>query len=101
MSAYAVLTNWPAASFAATLQPFFILTGSVSAGTKLLMDPSLMPAVPLWAWGIVVLAILAGIALGEGLLRRVTAQQVRRFIIALAFAGALATLIRGLVQLLG
>ncbi|MEB4615734.1 sulfite exporter TauE/SafE family protein [Leucobacter sp. M11] len=101
VSAYALLTNWSPAAFAATLQPFFVLIGSMSAGTKLLMDPSVMPAVPAWAWLAVVAAILVGIAIGERLLKLVTPAQVRTVVIVIAFAGALATLIRGLVELLG
>lgn len=100
ISAYAVLTRWPQLAFAATLQPFFILTGSTSAVTKLVLDPGGLPETTWWFWVIVLLAVLGGIAAGERLLRVVTPTQVRRIVIVMAFAGATASLVRGLVDLL-
>lgn len=100
VSAYAVLTRWPQVTFAATLQPYFILTGATSAGAKLLMDPAGLPPTEWWYWPLILGAVLGGIAAGEWLLKLVTPTQVRRVVIILAFAGAAASLIRGLVDLL-
>lgn len=101
VSAYAVLTRWPQVSFAATLQPYFVVTGLASAGAKLLMNPAgMLPDTDWWFWGIVFAAILLGIAAGERLLRLVTPAQVRRFVVILACAGAAASFLRGLVTLL-
>ncbi|KUF05564.1 sulfite exporter TauE/SafE family protein [Leucobacter sp. G161] len=98
VSAYAVLTRWPQVSFAATLQPYFVVTGLASAGAKLLMNPAgMLPDTDWWFWGIVFAAILLGIAAGERLLRLVTPAQVRRFVVILACAGAAASFLRGLV----
>lgn len=100
VSAYAVLTRWPQATFAATLQPYFILIGGVSVATKLFLDPVALPPTEWWFWVVVFVSVIAGIVLGERLLKVVTPAQVRRFVILLAFAGAAASLIRGLVDLL-
>ncbi len=100
VSAYAVLTRWPQTSFAATLQPYFAVTGLASAFAKLALDPSGFPETMWWFWLIVLAAIIIGIFIGERLLRLVTPNQVRRVVIALACAGAIATLVRGLVGLL-
>ncbi|GAA1320171.1 sulfite exporter TauE/SafE family protein [Leucobacter albus] len=100
VSAYAVLTRWPQVSFAATLQPYFVVTGFASAGAKLALNPTGLPDTAWWYWLIMLAAILLGIAGGEKLLRFVTPTQVRRFVIVLACAGAAATLITGLVGLL-
>lgn len=100
VSAYAVLTRWPQASFAATLQPYFVVTGIAAAGAKLILDPGGLPDTDWWFWLIVLGAILVGIAAGERLLRLVTATQVRRVVIVLACAGAAASFVRGLVGLL-
>ncbi|RZT61031.1 hypothetical protein EV139_2777 [Leucobacter luti] len=99
ISAYAVLTRWPQATFAATLQPYFILTGGTSVAAKLMLDPGGLPQTDWWFWIAVLLAVLGGIAAGERLLRLVTPTQVRRFVIILAFAGAAASLLRGLFDL--
>lgn len=101
ISAYAVLTRWPQATFAATLQPYFILIGGVSVGTKLLLDPVALPPTEWWFWAIVGVSVVAGIVLGERLLKVVTPTQVRRFVIILAFAGAAASLVRGILDLIG
>ncbi|MEB4615735.1 sulfite exporter TauE/SafE family protein, partial [Leucobacter sp. M11] len=100
VSAYAVLTRWPAQPFAATLQPFFVLMGALTATTKLVIDPHSLPPTDWWFWPLVVGGVLAGIWLGERLLGVVSERQVRLFVIFLAFAGATATLIQGLIGLL-
>lgn len=101
VSAYAVLTRWPQTTFAATLQPYFLMIGVTSAAMKLVLDPGSLPATGWWFWGLVVVVLLAGIALGERLLRVVTAGQVRRLVIVLAFVGAAASLSQGLFELFG
>ncbi len=101
ISAYAVLTRWPQTSFAATLQPYFVVTGAVVVGAKLSLDPAGLPASDWWFWLIVFIAILVGIVAGEWLLRLVSPAQVRRFVIILAAAGAAASLVRGLFGLFG
>ncbi|KAM9862555.1 sulfite exporter TauE/SafE family protein [Leucobacter sp. BZR 635] len=100
VSAYAVLTRWPQVSFAATLQPYFVVTGVAAAAAKLALDPTGFPEAAWWFWIAILAAILVGIALGERLLRLVSATQVRRFVVLMACAGAAATLIRGLIGLL-
>lgn len=101
VSAYAVLTRWPQVSFAATLQPYFIVTGAASVAAKLALNPTGLPATDWWFWLIMFAAILVGIAAGERLLRLVSPAQVRRFVIILACAGAAASLVRGVIGLLG
>ncbi|KIP53526.1 sulfite exporter TauE/SafE family protein [Leucobacter komagatae] len=100
VSAYAVLTRWPQASFAATLQPYFVVTGAATIGAKLILDPAGLPAADWWFWAMLLGAIVGGIALGERLMRFVTTTAVRRFVIIMACAGAAATLARGLIGLL-
>lgn len=101
VSAYAVLTRWPQVSFTATLQPYFLLISATATSAKLILDPAALPATPWWFWAIVLIVLIGGIALGERLLRVVSSRQVRRFVIVLAFAGAAATLVCGVWELLG
>lgn len=95
VSAYAVMTRWPQQSFAATLQPFFVVTAATSAGSKMLLDPSTFPETDWWFWAALLAAMLAGIAIGEQLLRKVTPKQVRRAVVVIACLGAAATMVRG------
>ena len=97
VSAYAVLTKWPQTSFVATLQPYFMLSSAASITSKLVLDPSGLPRLDGWMWPLILVAMVAGIGAGELLLKRVTASQVRRFVVVIAFAGALASLVRGIV----
>ncbi|MGO2140684.1 MAG: TSUP family transporter [Leucobacter sp.] len=101
VSAYAVLTRWPQVSFTATMQPYFVLTGAAALSSKLAFSAAEFPSAAWWFWLLLLAAILIGIAIGERLLRFVTPSQVRRFVVILACAGALASLVRGLVGLLG
>ncbi|GAA3702220.1 TSUP family transporter [Zhihengliuella alba] len=100
VSAYAVLSRWPQRSFAATLQPFFACMGLVAVAAKLAVDPSQAPALDWWMWGLIVVAIIAGILGGERLQRHVSDRSARIFVITIAFAGAIMALVEGLVEVL-
>lgn len=98
VSAYAILARWEQRPFAATLQPFFVVIGIVAIATKLIADPSQMPAVEPWAWALIVVAIVAGIFGGEVLQRHVRDRHARLFVICVAFLGAIAALAKGLLE---
>jgi len=98
VSAYAILARWEQRPFAATLQPFFVVIGIVSVATKLIADPSQMPAVGPWAWALIVVAIVVGIFGGEALQRHVKDRHARVFVICIAFLGAIAALVKGLLE---
>ena len=99
VSAYAVLTRWPQASFAATLQPYFVVTGIAATAAKLTLEPATLPETHWAYWLVILVAILVGIWIGEKLLPRIAPGTVRRFVIVLAAAGAAASLVRGIVGL--
>ncbi|WP_049829410.1 sulfite exporter TauE/SafE family protein [Arthrobacter sp. RIT-PI-e] len=99
VSAYALLSRWPQRSFAATLQPFFVLIGSVTLVTKLLLDPSQAPALDTWMWVAIGLAIVAGIAVGEKLARFVRDEHARVFVVVIAFIGAGLAVVKGVIDL--
>ncbi len=100
VSAYAILSRWPQRSFAATLQPFFVLIGSVTLVTKLLLDPTQAPVLAPWMWAAIGLAIVAGIFAGEKLARFVRDDQARLFVVVIAFIGAGLAVIKGIIDLL-
>ena len=99
VSAYALLSRWPQRSFAATLQPFFVLIGSVTLVTKLLLDPSQAPALDAWMWVAIGVAIVAGITVGEKLARFVRDEHARIFVVTIAFIGAGLAVVKGVIDL--
>ncbi|WP_372698318.1 sulfite exporter TauE/SafE family protein [Arthrobacter sp. JSM 101049] len=99
VSAYAVLTRWDQRTFAATVQPFFAVIGTVAVVSKVLIAPDQQLVLPWWDWGLFVLAIAVGIFGGERLQRFVRDHHARAFILAIAFGGALAAVAKGWVGL--
>ncbi|GHD09194.1 hypothetical protein GCM10008096_21610 [Zhihengliuella salsuginis] len=99
VSAYAVLARWPQRSFAATLQPFFASVASATVVAKLIVDPARTPVLDWWMWILMVLAIVIGIFGGEWLGRYISDRNARLFVLLLAFAGAIMTLVKGITEL--
>lgn len=96
VSAYAVLARWPQRPFAATLQPFFVVTGLVTIGMKFLTVPDQLPVLPAWAWIGVAVFIWAGVLIGERVQRVVSDKHARFFVLCFAFVGAVTALVSGL-----
>lgn len=102
MVVYALASRWAQRSFAATLQPTFMTMGAVSVVSKVALGATGPAGVPPW-WLIaaMVLAVVAGVRVGGRLSRHVSADAARRVAVVLAAAGASATLVRGVVRVLG
>lgn len=99
LSVYGVATRWAQLSFAATLQPLFFVMGTVSLVVKLVGARGTVMPLQGWTWVAVGAMVVLGISVGTWLSRRVSAVLARRLVIVLAYAGGLATLIRGIVAL--
>ncbi|WP_238348231.1 sulfite exporter TauE/SafE family protein [Ornithinimicrobium pratense] len=100
MTVYAVASRWGHRSFAATLQPVFLLANLASVITKGLAGAT--PAadvVPWWAWGVAVAAVPVGIGLGTVLARRVSLRAARSVALTVATAGGVVALVRGVLGL--
>ena len=100
VSAYALLSRWPQRPFAATLQPFFAVIGSVTVLVKLLIDPGQVPPLETWMWVLIPVSIVLGILLGERLAQYIHDRHARFAVIVIAFLGAATALIKGLSDLL-
>ncbi|MBV1779039.1 sulfite exporter TauE/SafE family protein [Paeniglutamicibacter sp. ABSL32-1] len=96
VSAYAVLARWPQRPFAATLQPFFVVTGMVTIAMKFVTTPDALPPLPVWAWIGVAVFIWAGVLIGEQVQRVVSDRHARFFVLCCAFFGAITALVSGL-----
>ncbi|WP_448809255.1 sulfite exporter TauE/SafE family protein [Agromyces bauzanensis] len=89
VSIYAVLSRWEQRSFAATLQPFFVTLSTVTIIAKRTMTPAEAPDWSWWAWGLLIGAMLLGVAVGDRLARHISARAARIGVIAFAYTGAL------------
>lgn len=99
MSVYAVAAKWDQRSFAATMQPYFLTIGVASVVAKYVAAPSSMPVMEPWQWAALGLAILAGLVAGEVLSKSITPSTARVLMVVLAYGGATAATIAGLVAL--
>lgn len=103
MVIYSRVARWEQRSFAATLQPIFMTMGAASVVSKLVLGSVELhsgPEVSLgWLFPIIVATVLAGIALGTRISRRVPLSAARALALTLAGAGGLAAIVRGVLDL--
>lgn len=93
MVLYKLSVNWHHKQFVATLQVYFI---ALSTGAVLVLGWPQMAA-EMWIAALIGLAL--GIALGHQLARRVRIEVASRLVIIVALAGALATVVQGVLKL--
>ena len=99
VTAYALLSGWEQRRFGATLQPFFITTGTTSFLAKAVATGGHTPALEPWQWAAVLACMLGGIGAGEALARRLAGPTVRRAVIVIAYAGAVLAIANGITRL--
>ena len=99
VTAYAVLSRWDQRRFSATLQPFFLTTGTTSIVSKAFATGWHWPALEAWQWGAVLACMLAGIAVGDLLAHRLPGHAVRRTVVGIAYAGAVMAIVNGAARL--
>ncbi|ANC29672.1 Sulfite exporter TauE/SafE [Isoptericola dokdonensis DS-3] len=99
VAVYAVLSDWEPKKFAATAQPYFAANALAALTAKLVLADASFPALDPWQWVVVMAAILGGLGIGEVLAPRVSAARTRQVLVALAYVGGAATLVRGAVGL--
>lgn len=99
LAVYAVATRWDQRSFAATLQPVFLLANGVSIASKFTVGATPAPGLlPWWIWPVIALAVLLGVGLAGLAAGRVLPAQARGLAIAIAVTGALLAVVRGLLS---
>ena len=99
LSVHAVLTRWDPWVFAATVQPYFVITGSVAFVAKIAGSPGGLPDYQWWLWVMVLGAILAGLAIGERLSRVVSQRATAIAVIVLAYSGGIVAIVDGALAL--
>ena len=98
ITVYAQAARWEQRSFAATLQPLFVVSGVVSFAAKFCADAADMASVPTLIWrrpggnG-------PGIFSGKHLSAKVSRNTARNVAITVATLGALSAVVRGVLSL--
>lgn len=88
---YALGTTWSQAGFRATFQFFTIIVSAASVAAKGLPEVSTTTLV------LSLTALGLGLAIGEVLSRRVSAERARAMVVAIAGVGACLTLAKGIL----
>lgn len=97
ITVYAEAARWPQKVYAATLQPIFLVGGSLSFTVKVLSGAADITAIETELWVATLVALAVGIALGKRLAPRVPAKSAHKIALGLAFAGGATALVRGLI----
>ena len=99
ITVYAQAARWEQRSFAATLQPLFVVSGLVSFVGKYFTGAADVSDVPFAIWPIGLVAMVIGVLSGALLSRKVPREAARTMAITIATLGALTALARGLLSL--
>jgi uncharacterized protein len=91
LAVHSITEGWTTEAFVGTAQLYFLVTNSSSLLLKGL------PAVQAWLWLSLLAALTGGAVTGRLASRLVPAPAARRVVIAVALAGGLATMLRGLL----
>jgi uncharacterized membrane protein YfcA len=99
ITAYAIVTRWEQKGFGATLQPYFVTTGLSSLLTKYLFSGGHLPGLEGWQWLGILAAMIVGIVAGDLLSGKVQPGIIRRIVVMIAYAGAVSTMVKGMLGL--
>ncbi|WP_350354567.1 sulfite exporter TauE/SafE family protein [Corynebacterium aquatimens] len=89
ITVYAHAARWDQRTYAATLQPIFLVGGALSFLGKELSGAADVSAIHPAVWAATLLGLLAGVIVGKALAPRVPADKARKIALGLAFFGAL------------
>jgi uncharacterized membrane protein YfcA len=96
ITVYAQASRWAQQSFAATLQPIFMVAGAISFGIKILMGAGSLSDTDWLVWPVGIVGMALGLWLGVRLSRKVPRPRARTLALLLATAGGVTALVRGI-----
>ena len=100
ITVYAQASRWSQQSFAATLQPIFMVAGALSFITKILSGAGSLTDTNWLIWPVGVLGMALGLWIGVRLSEKVSRPRARNIALILATAGGVTALVRGVSGLL-
>lgn len=96
ITVYAQASRWPQQTYAATLQPIFMVAGFISFGIKLLTGAGSLADTNWLIWPVGVAAMALGIGSGIVFSRYIARDRARTLALALAATGGVVVLVRGI-----
>ncbi|QGU04461.1 sulfite exporter TauE/SafE family protein [Corynebacterium comes] len=100
ITVYAQASRWGQQSFAATLQPIFMVAGALSFLTKILSGAGSLTETNWLIWPVGILGMALGLWIGVRLSEKVSRPRARNIALVLASAGGVVALVRGVSGLL-
>lgn len=100
MTIFGVLSRWPVASFAATLQPIWIMCSIAVLSSRAVIMGSRLPSLDWWMWLMAAIGIALGMWVGQRALGKVNDRVVFGIVVVLAMTGAVLSVATGVLQLL-
>jgi hypothetical protein len=100
MTIFGVLSRWPIASFAASLQPMWVMIASATLVGRWWFMGSTLPELSWWMWLLAVVGIAVGMWAGQRALGKVNDRIVFGIVVVLAMTGAILSVITGVMELL-
>lgn len=96
---FGVLSRWPVASFAATLQPIWVMTALATLTGRFWFMGSTLPELTWWMWVLAAVGIAIGMWAGQRAMGKVKDRVVFGIVVVLAMIGAVLSVITGISQL--
>lgn len=96
LTVYAQVTRWPQQTYAATMQPIFVVAGLISFSVKIVSGAGSLAETNWLIWPMGVVAMLLGIGLGSVATRYVSRPFAARLALLLAATGGVTVLLRGI-----
>lgn len=97
ITVYAEAARWPQRVYAATLQPIFLVAGTLSFTVKVVAGAADVAGIEPALWVATLAALAVGIGAGKRLAPRVPSTTAHKIALGLAFAGGATALVRGLI----
>ncbi len=99
ITVYAQAARWEQRTYAATLQPIFMIAGAMSFTAKILAGAGDLSGTDPWIWPVAVIALFLGVFLGVRLEDRFSKGTARNIALSLATLGGVTAIVRGVTSL--
>lgn len=99
ITVYAQASRWAQQSFAATLQPIFMVAGALSFITKILSGAGSLTETEWLIWPVGLAGMALGLWVGVRLSKKVSRPRARNIALVLATVGGVTALVRGITGL--
>lgn len=99
ITVYAQASRWDQRTYAATLQPIFMVAGALSFLAKVFAGAGDLSGTDPWIWPVAIVALLIGVFAGTKLEKFISKSVARNIALALASLGGITAIIRGVSTL--